>query len=293
VKAPCPVVVTVHDFGYLRHPEAIEPARRLYYRALVPATLRHARRVVTNSQATADETAAFFPELVGRIATTRFGTPSWVWRQPGAGTAIDAAQLQSCEAPFLFVGTLEPRKNLVGLLDGYELFRGRRELRTPGAPVPPLQIVGARGWRNRRIRRKLASLRDRGWVSVTDYCEPDALWRRYRSARALLFPSLYEGFGFPILEAMAAGLPVLTSNRGAMAEVAGDAALLVDPVEPEAIAAALECFHADGRLLAELAARGCTRARSWDWRTTARATLAVYDEILKEGRAETEPSRRI
>jgi glycosyltransferase involved in cell wall biosynthesis len=128
------------------------------------------------------------------------------------------------------VGTLEPRKNLENLVQAYRAFLDLPEVRSrPAGEVPQLQLIGGKGWKDSGLRRLMAPLVEAGQLKVLDYCGIEGLWESYGAACGLLFPSLHEGFGFPILEAMAAGLPVMTAARGAMAEVAGDHALLVDP----------------------------------------------------------------
>jgi glycosyltransferase involved in cell wall biosynthesis len=217
--------------------------------------------------------ATLFPSVRDRLRVTPFGTPSWVWDQPVRREGADTG------GPFLFVGTLEPRKNLPRLLEAYRRFRDQAEA-AGGPPPPDLSLVGGRGWGDSALRGPLCALERRGALRLEGYCQPARLWELYGAARALLFPSLHEGFGFPILEAMAAGLPVLTSDRGAMREVAGDAALLVDPEDSEAIAAALVRLDRDATLRARLIARGRERAQAWSWERTAEATAAVYAEVV-------------
>lgn len=272
LRSPCPRVVTVHDLGYLRFPHTVEQPRSTYYRLLVPRSLAAAAAVVTNSRATRDDVRARFPGLGDRVVATPFGRPQWVDHQPAHPSHRPE------RAPFLFVGTLEPRKNLEGLLGAYGDFLAER--RDSGRFSPDLVLVGGRGWRDSGIRAVLAPLVAGGHVTVQDYCGPEELWRRYGLARALLFPSLHEGFGFPILEAMQANLPVMTSDRGAMAEVAGDAALLVDPESRTRMVAALHRLADDPSLREDLAARGRRRCAEWDWSRTAADTVAVYRRIL-------------
>ncbi|MBE0567103.1 MAG: glycosyltransferase family 4 protein, partial [Krumholzibacteria bacterium] len=179
---------------------------------------------------------------------------------------------------FLFVGTLEPRKNLEGILRAYTRFLA--EAGRPASACPSLLFVGGRGWCDGSLRAAMVRLQAQGHLEVRGWCEPAELWRLYRTARALLFPSLHEGFGFPILEAMAAGLPVLTSDRGAMAEVAGEAALLADPRDTGRLAGALAQLAWDEPLRARLAALGRARSGQWTWERTATATCAAYDRAL-------------
>ncbi len=277
LRPGCPSVVTVHDLAYRLFPGTVEQPRRAYYGALVPATLRRAAAVVTNSEATAADVAREFPFTRGRITVTPFGTPSWVWRQPAASAPAGP----EADAPYVFVGTLEPRKNLGRLLEAYRVFLDRQA--AEAQPAPPLVLVGAPGWGDSQLRVPIRRLLQRGKLRLEGYCGPDRLWGIYRSARALLFPSLHEGFGFPILEAMAAGLPVVTADRGAMREVAGEAALLVDPEDTETIVAALARLEADAPLRAAMTAAGHARAREWSWERTAAATVEVYRRVIATG----------
>lgn len=273
LSAPCPTVVTVHDLGYRHFPDTVEQPRRTYYRLLVPRSLARAAAIVCNSEATAADVRASFPAVAASVHATPFGTPRWV---SGRATSTE----RSADAPFLFVGTLEPRKNLEGLLRAYGQFRQERQ--GSGKMVPALHLVGGRGWRDAAIRHLLAPLTEAGHVVVLDYCGPEELWQQYRLARALLFPSLHEGFGFPILEAMSAGLPVVTADRGAMAEVGGDAALLVDPESSAALVNALHQLVDDPTRGQELVQRGFRRLRQFTWERTASLTVDVYRHVLGE-----------
>lgn len=272
LRPGCLSVVTVCDLAWKLYPDTVEEPRRSYYRWFVPASLRRAQAILGISAATAADVAGQYPGLAQRVVATPFATPGWIGDHLVAG--IEA--VVPPRSRFLFVGTLEPRKNLERLLDAYALARGRGG----GRAFPGLLLVGGRGWKDSRLRRRMESLVADGGLEVQDYCDQDTLGDLYRSSLALVFPSLYEGFGFPILEAMASGLPVLTSDRGAMAEVAGDAALLVDPDDTESLASGLQRLASESVLRRGLAAAGPARARPWTWARTAEATAAVYRRLL-------------
>lgn len=277
LRAGVPTVVTVHDLAWRRFPGTVEPLRRAYYRLLVGPTLGRAAAVLANSEATAAEVRHFHPEAAGRVTVTPFGLPAWA-AAAAAQEGWSPAPGRSGRPRFLCVGTLEPRKNLEGVLRAYARFldgAGR-----PAAACPSLLFVGGRGWCDADLRSAMAKLQAQGHLEVRGWCEPAELWRLYRTARALLFPSLHEGFGFPILEAMAAGLPVLTSARGAMAEVAGEAALLVDPTATDDLAGGMARLAWDEPLRKRLVALGSARARQWTWERTARQTCAAYLQVL-------------
>jgi glycosyltransferase involved in cell wall biosynthesis len=240
-RAPVPVVITVHDVAVLRYPDAFPRWSRTYSRLALPHLLANATRVIASSAFTRSE-------LVGLL-----GCPEERIRVVplAAGHEFEATGPAAGGEYVLSVGTLEPRKNLSRLADA---------ARIAGLE---LRVVGARGWGG--VEARGDSVRWLGHV-------PDAeLARLYRGALCVAYPSLYEGFGLPVLEAMA------TSGLGATAEVAGAAAVLVDPYDAEAIAAGIG--EARSRR-DELIARGLERARDFSWEATAAATLAVWEEAV-------------
>jgi glycosyltransferase involved in cell wall biosynthesis len=178
------------------------------------------------------------------------------------------------DAFIFFLGVLEPKKNLERTISAYADLRRRRK------DVPRLVIGGGRsfGWKNRRVFALARSLGDA--VLFTDFIAPADLPAVYGMAEMLVFPSLYEGFGLPPVEAMACGTPVISSNRAALPEIAGDAALLVDPLRTDDIADAMERILVDSGLRAELQERGRINARRFDWRQAARTMLKVFDEAV-------------
>jgi alpha-1,3-rhamnosyl/mannosyltransferase len=291
LRCPVPQVATVHDLAWRLFPGSIGEPRLSYYRFLVPRSLAKVDAIVANSRATAARTAACFPRVKDKISVTLHGTPRWVLDR----SCPDSLSERGGGRPyFLFVGTLEPRKNLARLLDAYAAFLSSQEaLQAPAASVPDLVLVGGRGWKESGLRRRLAGFVQQDRLKVMEYCGQDDLWDLYCGALALVFPSLDEGFGLPVLEAMAAGTPVLTSNRSGTAEVAGGCALLVDPEDAAEIAVGLGRLARDQELRNSLAARGRVRIRELTWSRTAQLTVAVYRKILdlEQSKKELPPGR--
>jgi glycosyltransferase involved in cell wall biosynthesis len=241
-----PTVVTVHDLAVWRHPEAFGRWTRTYVPRVVPRVLRAARRVIAVSEFTASEL-----ERVLRVPRERIRVvPN------GVDETFSADGPRADGDYVLAVGTLEPRKNLARTVD------------SAGRLGVELRVAGAPGWGGVDVRGAHVT-----WLGRVDDAE---LARQLRGARCLVYPSLYEGFGIPVLEAMACGTPVVTSRGGATEEVAGAAAVLVDPLDVVEIAAGIE--RAD-REREELREAGIARARAFTWDETAHATRTVYEEI--------------
>ena len=240
-----PVVVTVHDVAVFQHPEAFPPWTRGYSRRIVPRVLRAARRIVAVSEFTADELESVLAVPREKIRVV-----------PNAVDAVFSPDGPHADGDYvLAVGTLEPRKNLPRTIEA---------VRRLGLG---LRVVGARGWGGVEARGDGVT-----WIGDAG---DEELARQYRGALCLAYPSLYEGFGIPVAEAMACGTPVVTSTGGATEEVAGGAAVLVDPLDPAAIAAGIEEAVARRD---ELRALGLERARAFSWDESARRTLDVYRE---------------
>lgn len=241
LRCSVPLVVTVHDLAVLRYPETFNRWSRAYGRLVVPKVVRAADRVIAVSEFTKREVV----ELVG-VSEERIRVV------PNAVAEPFVPEGPAAEGEYvLSVGTVEPRKNLERLAEA---------VRRTGLQ---LRVVGPSGWGN-------------VGVSSTGFVSDDELARLYRGALCVAYPSLYEGFGIPVLEAMACGAPVVTSATGALAELAGGAAVLVDPLDPAAIAAGIE--EAMNRR-EELSRAGLERATAFSWAASAQATAAVYREL--------------
>jgi glycosyltransferase involved in cell wall biosynthesis len=240
-----PTVVTVHDLAVWKHPEAFGRWTRTYVPRVVPRVVRAARRVIAVSEFTASEL-----ERVLRVPRERIRVvPN------GVDDAFSAEGARTDGDYVLALGTLEPRKNLARAVDA------------AGHLGIELRIAGAPGWGGVDVRGAHVT-----WLGRVADSELATL---LRGARCLVYPSLYEGFGIPVLEAMACGTPVVTSRGGATEEVAGGAAVLVDPLDSADIAAGIERADREHEALREA---GLARAREFTWDATARATRAVYEE---------------
>jgi glycosyltransferase involved in cell wall biosynthesis len=271
--APSASVATVHDLGYLKFPGEHPRATRLLRDAANRWSAARARRVVAISAATKVDLVRHYRTPPEKVSVVRHG------HDPAFRPIHDPDQLDAVRArhgldgPYiLFVGTLQPRKNLERLLQAFDRVVGRL-----GQPLT-LVLAGGIGWQEGRLQRALMSLSAPDRVRVLGYVPDADLPALMNGALALAFPSLYEGFGLPPLEAMACGTPVLASNTSSLPEVVGDAGLLVDPLDVEAIATGLERLARDAELRRDLAERGLARAAGFTWERAARETLDILEK---------------
>jgi alpha-1,3-rhamnosyl/mannosyltransferase len=258
-----PVLTSVHDTFLFSHPEWFTPLRRRRTRRWWRAAARWSDHVLASSAATRAALERDLGVPPERSSVSLLGTR--------LAPPAPAAPAQVPAEPFLLsVGTLEPRKNLRAVLEALAQVKARR------GTAPPLLLAGARGWGDAGLEGAVGRLGLARDVHLLGFVSDARLAELYASARALVYTSLDEGFGFPPLEAMACGCPVIASRAGSIPEVVGDAALLADPGRPAEIASAVEVLLDDPERARDLGSRGRRRAQELTWEATARRTIEVY-----------------
>jgi glycosyltransferase involved in cell wall biosynthesis len=270
LATPCPTVVTVHDMSLELHPRCHPLRRLLVNRPLAALALRRASLVVTVSESARADLLRLRPLPAERVRVVpEAAAPLFrpVREQHRLARVRERHALP--ERFLLYVGTIEPRKNLDRLMEALALARG------DGAGVE-LVCVGPYGWSARDLAGRVERLGLGSAVRFTGYVPAAELPALYSLAQAFVFPSIYEGFGLPVVEAMACGTPVVTANNSSLAEIAGDAALTVDPHDVAALAAAILRVSGDAELRRTLAERGLRRAAEFSWERSAREMLAAY-----------------
>ena len=268
-----PSVLTVHDLAALRHPEAFPPLAGHVKRTLLRRSVPRATRIIVPTHAIRAE--------LGQLMEEMGANPDRIRVVPHGVDPPPPGPPQARPQPYLlYVGTLEPRKNLVRLLTAYDMLAQEHR------DCPDLVLAGARGWLSGPIQQALERLAARTLgpqVIQLGYVSRGDLWGWLKGAVGFCYPSLYEGFGLPILEAMAAGTPVLTTAGGATGEVAGSAAILVDPLQVGDIARGLnELVYGPRPARQQRIEAGRERAAAHTWAATAAATRAVYSEAAQE-----------
>ena len=266
-------VVTVHDLGYLYHPEAHTRAQNLYLRWSTRYNARAAAHLLADSEATRRDLVHRYgvpPEKI-TVAYPGYDERLAPVTDPAALAAV-RARYSLTDPYLLYLGTLHPRKNLSRLIQAFHNLQ-------PATCNLQLVLAGKKGWLYDDIFAQVRALGLTERVIFTGYVPDDDLPALLSGALAFVYPSLYEGFGFPVLEAMACGAPVVCSNVSSLPEVAGDAALLVDPLDTAALAAALARLVEDEGLRRELRERGYRQVRKFSWRRCAGQVLGVLERV--------------
>ena len=271
---PCPTVVTLHDISYELFPENFHPLDRKRMQLLVPLSARKAAHVITVSEFSRREIIERYGLPEKRVSVTYHGISDQFREPRDAAWIASMTERFGLAKPFVLgVGNLQPRKNLERLVMAFA------RLRAAGADWE-LVLVGQMAWHGQRVNRIVQDLGIADAVKMTGYVSEEELIALYRRAGVFAFPSLYEGFGLPVAEAMTCGVPVLTSNTASLPEVAGNAAILVDPRSDEEIHDGLRRLVEDAGLRAELSTRGRQQAARFSWKDTAARTAAIYSACL-------------
>jgi glycosyltransferase involved in cell wall biosynthesis len=272
LACPVPYVVSIHDMTMTLFPECHTAKKRLLTSTLVPRIARGAHLVLAPSESTRRDVVRLLGLDPQRVRVVPYA--------PGPGFGPVTADRERLAAYglrgpyFLYVGTLEPRKNLARTLRAFATL-------SSSLPDHRFVLVGQRGWNCDDVLREVEA--SAGRALVLGYVSEEDLPQMYAQATALVYPSLYEGFGLPVVEAMACGTPVITSRGSSLEEIGGDAALLVDPLDERALADAMHAVATDAALADGLRRRGLQAARRYDWSRTARETAEAYREALALG----------
>ena len=274
LASACPFVVTVHDLSYLFFPQGFRALNRSYLQIFTRLSVRRARRVIAVSESTKRDLVQQYGISPGKVDVVHNGVDTAYRPLPVREVAAFRREEGLPERFILFVGTLEPRKNVVRLIEAYARLPKDR---------PALMLVGGKGWLYDEIFARVEALGLSGEVRFAGYVPAEVLPWWYNAADLFVYPSLYEGFGLPPLEAMACGTAVISSTASSLPEVVGQAGLLIDPTNTETLAKAMEQVLADREMQQEMESAGLAQAQKFSWEQTARQTVTSYRRALASG----------
>lgn len=263
-------ILTVHDIVFRWYPATMALPNLLIERLLMKRSIKRSDAIITDTHATAGDIRDHFEVDPEKIFPIHLGSPGL----PRKADSENGPDMDFPSRFFLFVGTLDPRKNLMRILEAFSAL-------DPASHDVHLLIVGGEGWKNKDFLEALSSDRLRSYVHLRGYVSLDVMALYYERAVCLVFPSLYEGFGLPILEAMSCGTPVITSNTSSMKEVAGDAALLIDPLDIQELTGAMGRVLMNEPLRRTLSMKGRKRVEAFTWERCAQETLSVLNRDNK------------
>ncbi len=270
-----PSVVTVYDLSFIHYPQVLTPARRLYLRLFTALSCRRARRVIAISESTSQDLQDTWGLSAEKIDVAACGYDESQHHPLPVDEVERFRQEKGLPERFwLFLGTLEPRKNLTTLLDAYA--------RLPAESRLPLILAGGKGWLYEAIFERVERYQLQDCVKFTGFVPAEELALWYNSAEVFILPSVFEGFGLPVLEAMACGTPVIVSNASSLPEVAGDAGMCLPALDVDAWVDALRQAKEDAEWRETARQQGFIEARRYSWRYTAEATIASYRQAMQK-----------
>ncbi len=274
ISQKCPTVVTVHDLSFLKLPWAYSYKMRLWHKAIKPKRkLEQAKKIIAVSKSTKQDLIDLYQLPAEKIVVIYSGISKFSG-QPSLNRVSTAALVK--KKFILYLGTLEPRKNLTGLIAAYELLN---------KPEYDLVIAGSRGWLYQEIFALARQSKFKQQIKFIDYPEDELAGELYRQASVLVWPSFYEGFGLPPLEAMAAGCPVITSANSSLPEVAGPAAVLVNPYNIKEIAQSMRLVLDDANLRQSLINKGYEQVKKFSWQQSAEKMLEIFETVNNKSSA--------
>lgn len=267
-------VITVHDLNFLRVPQQKDGAAQRYYNEQIRWAVRHADHILAVSETTKSDLILLLGTPSDKITVQPHGVDTHFRPLDPPNIEAERKILGLPERYILFVGTLEPRKNIPALLTAF------RELHRSQAEMPALVLAGRIGWLFEETAAQITAMQQAGLpIHCRDDIEDHQLPALYNAAEVLVLPAFYEGFGLPVLEAMACGTPVIASNISSLPEVLGDAGLLIDPYQPDTLTAALMRVLTDSTLRVRMRQQGIVRAHDFTWERSAQIALSVYQRV--------------
>lgn len=271
-------VVTIHDMVYKAFPETMNSKTRILLNLAMNKSMKRADAVVTDSEFSRSEIIKYFPQYRDKVEVVPCGVDCDMFKPIQDRSIIEKVKANHNIKGkyFLYLGTLEPRKNLTRLVKAYEILSRRKE------DCPLLVLAGGKGWLYDEIFEEVnkSGLGDK--VIFTQYIPGEEICPLMNGAEAFVFPSLYEGFGMPPLEAMACGTPVIVSGSASLPEVVGDCGLIVDAYSEESIADAMEKIADNEELRKQLSEKGISRAREFSWKKSAEKLYTIYERLVQQ-----------
>ncbi|MDI6891766.1 MAG: glycosyltransferase family 1 protein [Actinomycetota bacterium] len=266
-------IVTIHDLASILFPQYYTAINRSYLKFMVPQSARQAEKIIVDSEATKNDAVNLLKVPTSKIKVIYPGVDKKFRRVEREEIVAIKQRYQLPDKYILFVGTIQPRKNLATLVDAFSLLKRDKDFDWE------LIVAGPKGWLYRDLFQRIEQLELSRDVIFLDFVPGEDLPALYNGADIFVYPSLYEGFGLPVLEAMACGTPVICSNVSSLPEIVGDAAILVDPYFVEGLSQAIYSLLMDNNKRGELREKGLKRARMFSWEKAASEVLEVYREI--------------
>jgi glycosyltransferase involved in cell wall biosynthesis len=277
--APCPVIATIHDLSFEHLPETFNRRSRVQLRLTVRRTARRAARILTLSEFSRRDISETYKIDLDRIAVTPAAA------SPHFAPITSEAELEVVRQKYgiqrdyiLSLSSIQPRKNLVRLIEAYSYLHEHK-----GSELPQLVIAGKKGWLESEVFRVAKQSAAANHIVFTGYVSEAELPALYSGALCFVYPSYFEGFGLPVVEAMQCGAPVIVANRTSLPEVVGDAGILIDPFNHKDIAQAIDQLISNPAARHDLRQLGIERAKAFNWLDTARQTLQVYEQVGRKG----------